>query len=135
MRVTEVRIKVVNEDLLLAYADVILDGELAIKGIRLINGDPPFVCMPARKRHDRCTCYGKNVLNARYCNWCGAKLDPCRGQTNPRTGKVDYYADDVHPINTEARLKLEDACFDAYDRELAAEGTSYLWEEMESTCS
>jgi len=53
VEVTEVRISLRGEDKLKAFANVTLDGEFVIRGVKVIQGpNGYFVSMPSRRRSD-----------------------------------------------------------------------------------
>ena len=53
MEITEVRIALRSEDKLKAFANVTLDGEFVVRGVKVIQGATGyFVSMPSRRRSD-----------------------------------------------------------------------------------
>lgn len=112
MNITDVRlIPAGRDDRLRAFATVVVDDSLAVRDVKIVEGRDgvPFLAMPCRKTADRCpACGGKNCLSARWCNWCGGRLDPFRAAGQP------LYADVVHPVSREARAVLEAAVFGAW---------------------
>ena len=53
MEITEVRISLVGESKLKAFANVTMDGEFAVRGVKVIRGpDGYFVSMPSRRKPD-----------------------------------------------------------------------------------
>jgi len=53
MEVTEVRISLVGESKLKAFANVTLDAEFAVRGVKVIKGpEGHFVSMPSRRKPD-----------------------------------------------------------------------------------
>ena len=53
MEITEVRIALRSEDKLKAFANVTLDGEFVVRGVKVIQGSNGyFVSMPSRRRSD-----------------------------------------------------------------------------------
>ena len=53
MEVTEVRVSLVGESRLKAFANVTLDAEFAVRGVKVIKGpDGYFVSMPSRRKPD-----------------------------------------------------------------------------------
>ncbi len=120
MEITEVRVRLVErkQDRLRAFCTVTLDDEFVIRDVKVIHGDRGlFVAMPSRKLTDRCpACRSKNQLRARYCSECGHRLRENRAQLDER-GRPRLYVDIAHPINTEARERLEQAVLAAFQEE------------------
>lgn len=112
MDISEVRVVRVpgREDKLRAFCSLTIDGELAIRELRLIEGPGRlFVAMPSRKVAERCpSCGSRNVLRAKFCDECGSRL-PARMAADTR-----LHADIVHPIHAEARARLEGRIVEAY---------------------
>ena len=55
MEITSVPIFLERDGLLRAFASIVIDGDFIVKDLRVIeNGQKLFVCMPNRKRTDRC---------------------------------------------------------------------------------
>jgi len=53
MEITEVRISLVGENKLKAFANVTLDSEFAVRGVKVIRGpEGYFVSMPSRRKPD-----------------------------------------------------------------------------------
>ena len=123
MQITDVRIDIVSSGLgPLAFADIIVDDEFAVKDIKVLKGnDGMRLAMPAKPIDDRCACGGKNWVRARFCNWCGLKLADERWTLNPRTGKPNFYANLIHPITKECRAHMEGAIIDTYYHVLGQE--------------
>lgn len=123
LSITDIRVKLVHgaSDKLCAFASVTLQGALVVRDIKIIAGDGRmFVAMPSRKLCDRCpSCAGKNSVRSRYCGDCGARLPKDRVQVDERS-RPRLYADIAHPINKQARIHLQQAILEAYDRELQA---------------
>lgn len=122
IEVTEVRIKLASEDdeKLLGYCSVTLNNAFVIKDLKLIKGDgTPFVAMPSRKITDKCNACGfKNHLRARFCNECGAALNPNRADLDAR-GRAKLHFDLVHPIRAEVREYVHRKIVEAYEQEKA----------------
>ncbi|RIK69202.1 MAG: hypothetical protein DCC65_00180 [Planctomycetota bacterium] len=123
MNITEIRVKLVGneEERLKAFCSVTLDGAFVIRDLKVIEGaNGPFVAMPSRKLSDRCPkCGSKNHLRARFCNECGAKLDPNRAPRDAE-GRVKLHADVAHPINASGREYIQREVLKAFERELDA---------------
>jgi stage V sporulation protein G len=106
MQLTEIRVKLLfnSRDKLRGFASITIDNCLVVRDIKIIEGGRGlFVAMPSRKLCDRCpSCAAKNHIRARYCNDCGMRLRPERGDLDER-GRPRLYADIAHPINQEAR--------------------------------
>ena len=124
MEVTEVRIHPYvptrPDECLKAFALVVLDNAFAIRDVRVID-DPQrglFLSMPERKLEDHCpNCKRRNVLLAKYCNWCGNLLGENRFLLDSR-GKKKLHADCCHPITPQCREMLEEAVLPVYIDEL-----------------
>lgn len=122
MEISEVRVKLVNNsgDRLKAFCSITLDGDFVIRDLKIIDGSTgPFVAMPSRKLSDRCPeCGYKNHLRARYCNFCGGKLNETRAPTD-REGRNKLHADIAHPINSACRQRIQACVIQAYEEEAA----------------
>lgn len=119
MLVTEVRITLPppgSHHRLLAYVGIVLDGAIAVHDLKVIaarNG-APFVAFPNRRKSDRCpSCTGRTSLDAHYCEHCGRELAADR-VTRKLDGRLDLYADVIHPITPEAREAITGAVLAAY---------------------
>lgn len=108
---------------LLARANVILDGQLIVKEVKLIRHDGRIiVSMPCRKLEDACPqCYGPNALRAHFCNWCGCPLDGDRCLKHEDGtpwmaphGVPQRFEDVVHPVNSDFRRELDRAVIDEW---------------------
>jgi len=121
MNISEIRVKLLphTRDKLRGFASVTVDDCLVVRDIKIIEGGRGlFVAMPSRKLCDRCpSCAGKNHLRARYCNDCGQRLSPERGNADER-GRPRLYADIAHPIHQVARDFVQSAIIAAYHLEL-----------------
>lgn len=107
---------------ILAYANVVFDNDLIIKDIRFVkNSGRYIISMPRREKTDKCpVCFSKNGLSHKFCVNCGL----CRNRDSEEirdTSKV--FLDQVHPINTTFRLKIEEAIISKY-KEITNEGKS-----------
>ncbi|GMU35283.1 MAG: septation protein SpoVG family protein [Planctomycetia bacterium] len=135
MTITEIRVKLVgsNEERLRAFCSVTLEGCFVIRDLKVIDGaSGPFVAMPSRKLSDRCPkCSGKNHLRAKFCNECGARLDPNRAPRDEE-GRIKLHADVAHPINAAGREQIQREVIEAYERECeAAEEPGYESREVD----
>ncbi|HEX8339736.1 MAG TPA: SpoVG family protein [Tepidisphaeraceae bacterium] len=123
MRLTEIKIHLCPDagGRLKAFCSITLDDALAVRDIKLIDGDNGlFLAMPSRKLADHCPgCREKNHLRARFCNNCGDRLNENRYQRY-RQGpdKLKLHADIAHPIHASARRYIEREVLAAYEREL-----------------
>lgn len=110
MRVTEVNVRLVDvlpldgADGLLAYASITLDGELAIKGIRLVRVRGRILAsMPGREQTRECTfCKSRNFVSHHRCKDCGEILE----RVILPGGHI--FSDVVHPMNQRLRDYIED---------------------------
>jgi stage V sporulation protein G len=121
MRITEIRIKLLQNarDKLRGFASVTVEDCVVLRDVKIIDGHKGlFVAMPSRKLCDRCpSCSGKNHIRARFCNDCGERLGEERGGLDER-GRPRLYADICHPINQDARERVQSAILRAYGDEL-----------------
>ena len=121
MEITEVRVKIVDEssEKLLGFCTITFDHEFVVRDLKIIHGPRgPFVAMPSRKLTDRCrNCGNKNHLRARYCSDCGKELDPNRAGKDER-GRAKLHTDIAHPINMQARTRVEAVILEEYRAEL-----------------
>ncbi len=112
MKITEVRIRLPvpgEKSRLLAYCDLVLDGDFAVHDLKLVQGDHGVILsMPSRwKRHHCPDCH--QLLNdprACYCSWCGRSILPHDASEE----RVDVF----HPISSAARTMLQDEILKAY---------------------
>ncbi|MFP4026665.1 MAG: septation protein SpoVG family protein [Candidatus Brocadiia bacterium] len=132
MEITEVRVKLLRgrSDRLRSFCSITIDDEFVVHDLRVIDGRKGmFVAMPSRKLSDNCPkCGGKNHLRAKYCNDCGAKLDPDRAK-----GRDKYHVDVAHPIVTPCREKIQERVLTAYKEELEAKKRAEEEEEETET--
>jgi len=121
MRITEVHVKLATDKdtKLRAFCSITLDDEFVIRDIKVIQrADRFFVAMPSRKMSCHCPrCNGKNPLQARFCNHCGAELPKSPVEKGPH-GKPKLHADIAHPINTTCRQTIEETVVAAFQEEL-----------------
>lgn len=122
MRVTECRVKLAGDrerdrdSRLMGYATLVLDDALAIRELRVIEGQDGHlvVAMPSRKMTSKCDgCSRKNIVLARYCSHCGRRL-PEVLLPHDEMGRPRLYADVCHPITAECRRLITEAVVDAY---------------------
>ena len=122
MVITEVRIKLMEDhnenERLQAFCSVTFDNAFVVRDLKIIEGAKGyFVAMPSRKLSDRCQqCGCKNHLRARFCNYCGGKLDEDRA-TRDAEGRAKLHADIAHPINCSAREVIQNAVLKAFQEE------------------
>lgn len=110
MNITEIRITPADgrEKPLVAYCSLTLDNCFAVHDLRVLQKrERLFVAMPCRKRMMPCSeCAAKNIVHARYCNFCGSTLvDPSEEDAVERR----LYMDVAHPVNETFRNELERA--------------------------
>lgn len=111
MRITEVRIKLMEDDSgerLKAFCSITFDDAFVVRDLKIIEGtNGPFVAMPSRKLTSHCpNCRCKNHLRAVYCNQCGRRL-PENRVVKDDDGRARLYADIAHPINSECRELIQ----------------------------
>lgn len=121
MEITEVRIKLEpnpKNGRLLAYCNVVFDDAFLVHDVKILNGDRgKFVAMPSRHTIDHChDCDGKNATIAKFCNWCGARLDDVDQRVPYRDGRSVPYVDICHPVSPEARKYVADAIIAEYEK-------------------
>lgn len=130
MEITEVRVKLMedSDDRLRAFCSITFDDRFVVRDLKIIDGiNGPFVAMPSRKLTAHCPeCRAKNHLRAIYCNQCGRKLPQDR-PPRESDGRVKFYADIAHPVNTECREMLQECVLSEYETELKiAEQPGYV---------
>ena len=116
MEVTECSVRLVKtETKLRAYATIVLDNELCIHSVRVIETpDGILIAMPNDKMSSHCAnCNENNHLRANYCNRCGNFLGG-RDKQHPK-----LFADIVHPVRNELRLKINDVVITEYNVQMA----------------
>jgi stage V sporulation protein G len=90
MEITEVRISLKGEEKLKAFANVTLDNEFVVRGVKVIQGPSGFfVSMPSRRRPDgtyQDICHPVNAAMRRKLET--AVLDAYLGELK-RTGEVE----------------------------------------------
>lgn len=122
MKISEIVIKPAepNNERLLGFASVVIDGDFVVHDIKIINGNHgPFVAMPSRKLCDKCpACRSKNHLRANFCGHCGGQLASDRASRD-ETGRPKLHADVAHPIDQACREYVQREVLNAYDRFLA----------------
>jgi stage V sporulation protein G len=120
--ITEVRVKLLSdpEDKLRGFCTITLFNQFVVRDVKIIEGpNGTFIAMPSRKLTDRCPhCRNKNHLRAKFCNECGGRLDPARGDRGAG-GRPRLHADVAHPISQSCREALEHAVRAAFAAELA----------------
>ena len=117
--ITEVRVKLMedNNERLLGFCSVTFDRMFVIRDLKIIEGTKgSFVAMPSRKLTDRCECGCKNHLRARFCNYCGLRMDENRALVAIE-GRAKLHADIAHPINSQCRDIIQKAIIKAYQEE------------------
>lgn len=123
MEITEVRVRLLEgrHDRLRAYATITLDHGYVVRDLRVIEGARGvFVAMPSRRLADRCPrCGCKNHLRANFCNDCGTRLPQGRVQRDA-SGRLRLHCDICHPVNKEARERLESHVLRRYHEDLEA---------------
>ena len=119
MRITEVRIKLVEEsnERLLAFCSIIFDNCFIIRDLKILEGPKGrFIAMPSRKLKDYCPeCDYKNHLCARFCNQCGRRLDEERAFVDHTRTKL--HTDIAHPIDAGCREWMERIILEEYQKE------------------
>lgn len=130
MKITEVRIKLMNEpgERLKAFCSITFDDCFVIRDLKIIDGTSGFfVAMPSRKLTAHCpVCRYKNPIRANFCNQCGVKL-PAFIPMRDEDGRAKLYADIAHPINSAAREMIQNEVIAAYEEEkIRAQAPGYI---------
>jgi DNA-binding cell septation regulator SpoVG len=116
LEITEIKMVLADppptRDGILAYSDLVLNGQLVIKGVRLTRTGSRFrVGMPNREKVRDCPrCRIRCFLSHRVCHQCGSPLPHVR---EPRP-----YIDIVHPNNQSLREHMENILIEEYTRQL-----------------
>lgn len=101
-----------------AFCSVVFDNEFVVHDIKIIDGNRGlYVVMPSRRLTDACpTCSAKTPYNDRFCGACGAKLGDIQERQPERDvkGKRRLYVDVAHPLNSEARKRIEEVVLEEY---------------------
>jgi len=125
MKITEVRVKLVNGDplrqRLRAFCSITFDDEFVVRDLKVLEGNQGyFVAMPSRKLSYKCPrCRQKNSVASNFCCHCGmnlSQLDPYAELIETAPNKL--YVDVVHPVNSSCREFVHNAIIDAYRREI-----------------
>lgn len=112
VEVTEARVKLVpGRGRLLAFATITLGHCFRVTDLKVLRGNRgPVVVVPNREVKDRCpSCGAKNVLRAKFCNWCGATL-------NTLTTDGPLFADLAYAITGSMRDAVSRAVLSEYER-------------------
>jgi len=121
MDVTEVKVKLMppRKDRLLAFCSITLDHEFIVRDLKIINGkNGVFVAMPSRKVTASCPqCRFLNNVLAKFCNECGATLDPQKVVVR-ENGQAKLYVDIAFPINNDCLKRITDKVIAAYHQEI-----------------
>jgi stage V sporulation protein G len=123
MEITEVRI-FLRESIdkkLRAYATVTFDNAFVVRNVKVIEGEKGlFIAMPSRKIKQPCPkCGFKNELKSKFCNQCGAALEPAKTTTTTLASRQSEHKDIAHPITQEFRDYLQKKVLEAYEKEQA----------------
>lgn len=119
MRVSSVKLKLIDSDVLKAEADIEFEREFVVHGVKIVQLNGRLVvCMPARKVRIRCgngTCGHRNDADARFCNKCG-------GPVEAKAWQGRKIIDDVcHPICSSLRNEINECVLQEYERRLQEE--------------
>ena len=127
MEITEVKIflKESEDKKLKAFATMTFDDAFVVRNVKVINGNKGlFVAMPSRKMRQSCPkCGFKNAIRSRFCNQCGAAMEPSlplpptEGETGERSIRQSEHRDIAHPINSEFRDYIQRKVIEAYEKE------------------
>lgn len=121
MEITEVKIKLMDRrnDKLKAFCSITFDNDFVVRDLKVIEGvKGPFVAMPNRKLTDRCQkCRAKVPIRSKFCSECGDRLTALRVFKDER-GRIKYYADIAHPINTQCRELIQQRVLKVYQEEV-----------------
>ncbi len=138
MEITEVKIflKESEDKKLKAFATMTFDDAFVVRNVKVISGNKGlFVAMPSRKMRQSCPkCGFKNAIRSRFCNQCGAAMEPSlplpptEGESGERSIRQSEHRDIAHPIKQECRVYIQDKILDAFNNEMErklADGESY----------
>jgi len=121
MRISEVTLTLVHPEPrgegVLAYVGLVMENELAIKGIRWVRrADGTYLAsMPNRERQQDCkNCDTRNNLTNKRCHHCGAVL-----KKEAVEGRI--FVDMVHPTNRDLRKYIEGVIEKEYQRKRSSE--------------
>jgi len=125
MEITEVKIflKESEDKKLKAFATMTFDDAFVVRNVKVINGNKGlFVAMPSRKMRQSCPkCGFKNAIRSRFCNQCGAAMEPplppAEGESGERSIRQSEHRDIAHPINSEFRDYIQRKVIEAYEKE------------------
>ncbi|MBN1405632.1 MAG: septation protein SpoVG family protein [Candidatus Omnitrophica bacterium] len=126
MEITEVRIflKESDDKKLKAFATVTFDNSFVVRNVKIIEGTKGlFVAMPSRKMKESCPkCGFKNAIRSRFCNQCGAAIEPhilppVKIESNDKTTRQSEHRDIAHPITSEFRDYIQKKVVEAYENE------------------
>ena len=140
MEITEVKIflKESADKKLRAFATVTFDSAFVVRNVKVIEGSKGlFVAMPSRKMRESCPkCGFKNAVRSRFCNQCGAAIEPPpqppRSEGDERAVRQSEHRDIAHPITSEFRDYIQKKVIDAYDKEKSTRPAESKWETPES---
>ena len=132
MEITAVRIFLRDQaggGKLKAYATITLDHVFVVRNVKVIEGTKGlFVAMPSERTKAPCPkCGSRNAVRSRFCNQCGAALNPVTGPTEPEAehpseGTTSEHRDIAHPITMECRETIQKKVLEAYEEERAKGG-------------
>ncbi len=117
MEVTEVTLRLFepqpNPDQtgVVAFANIVLDSTLAIKGIRLVRVRGVLLAsMPNKEKQRECEkCRIRNDITNKFCHSCGISLT--RIESSQR-----IFMDMVHPVCVSLRKQIEEVLICEYER-------------------
>ena len=119
MEITEVRISLREGEnkKLKAFATITFDNRFVVRDIKIIEGNKGlFVAMPSKKQKEACPkCGYKNVVRSKFCNQCGANLEPLPKASSQDMGdRQTEHRDIAHPITLECREAIQKKVIEAY---------------------
>ena len=128
MEITEVKIILKDESdkKLKAYATITIESAFVVRNVKVIEGSKGlFVAMPSRKVKTPCPkCNFRNAIRSKFCNQCGAGLEPVSMINEPGDDKArqSEHKDIAHPITPECREYIQEKVLAAYAEEKARPG-------------
>lgn len=136
MEITEVKVflKESVDKKLKAFATVTFDDAFVVRNVKIIEGNKGlFVAMPSRKMRQSCPkCGFKNAIRSRFCNQCGAAIEPpsqpARIEGNERSIRQSEHRDIAHPITSEFRDYIQKKVIEAYEKEKESPAESSRFE-------
>lgn len=110
MLITDIRVKLVPDGMVLAYVTITFDDQFVVHDIRIIKKDDSyFVAMPEKERRYPCpSCKKRNLHQQKFCGFCATPLpDP-----DPT---IMRFLDIAHPIDNNYRKQISEKIIATYE--------------------